>query len=113
MVIMIKTFAFMGRFIDLFEPGTVLKYRLHVSPLGSRHLMSLNPRMWFEPQLYDPCGSMRFAFSEASSVEDLLATWQEQCVSAMYRFFELFPGYNISQATLRKWLDKYLGRRTE
>jgi hypothetical protein len=113
MVIVIKAFAFMGRFIDFLEPGTVIKYRLHCSPLASRHLISLNPRMWFEPQFHDPCRSMRFSFSETKSIEELLATWQDRCVSAMFRFFELFPDYNISEETLRKWLDRYIGKRAE
>jgi hypothetical protein len=113
MMIVIKLFAFMSRFIDLFDPGARLTYRLEATPLGNRHLVSLNPQLWFEPLYQDPCGSLRFSCSETEQTGDLLATWEERCVAAMYRFYELFPGYDITQETLRKWLNQYLGKPTQ
>ncbi len=105
--IMVQSFAFMSRFIDLYEPGEAIQYRLQATPLSNRHLMSLDNRMSFQPQLRDPCGAPRFSHQETRLVEELLANWQDECASVMYRFFELFPDYDITEETLRKWVDRY------
>ena len=108
--IMIQSFAFMKRLADLFEPGEAIRYRFAASSLRNRHLMSLNARMWFDPVYHDPCGSSRFSHEKTLSVEDVLATWQDECAAVMYRFFELFPDYNITEETLRTWVDRYTGK---
>lgn len=112
MRILIQNFAFMARFAELFDPGETVCYGFAASALRNRHLISLDSRLslHFEPQYRDTCGSNRFSQKKSVSVEELLANWRDECALVMYRFFELFPDYNIPRETLRGWVDQYTGQ---
>jgi len=109
MEVIIQAFAFMSRFVILFETGESISCRFHASPLNNRHLMSFENRLSFEPELRDPCGSPRFSYANSQLTEDLLTGWREECAGVMYRFFELFPDYDITTDTMRGWVDRYVG----
>ncbi len=110
MQIIIQSFAFMSRFVDLFAPGETIHYRLQALPLTNRHLMSFDNALRFDPEYRNPCGSPRFSHVKTQLLEELSAGWRDECVSAMYRFFELFPDYNITEETLKEWIDRYVGK---
>jgi hypothetical protein len=71
--------------------------------------MCFEPRLLFEPEYREPCGSPRFSLVATQPVEDLLTDWKERCADAMFRFFELFPDYDITHETMRGWVDRYVG----
>jgi len=109
MEIIIQSFAFMARFVDLFEPGERIAYRFHATPMNNRHLVSFDNRLWFDPEYRDPCGSPRFSYSRVRLLEELLAGWRDECADVMHRFFELFPDYSITDKTLRNWVERHVG----
>ena len=107
---MVQSFAFMGRFVDLLRPGEAIQYQLQAMPLGNRHLVSLDDRLSFDPEFREPCGSPRFFHQDKLAVEELMTNWQNECASVMYRFFELFPDYDITEKELRRWVDRFSGK---
>jgi hypothetical protein len=112
MEIIIQSCAFMSRFVDLFGPGESISYRFHAAPLSNRHLMSFDNNLSFNPECRDPCGSPRFSYAKVQLLEELLADWRIECAKVLYRFFELFPDYNITFETLKKWVERYTGKDT-
>lgn len=109
MEIIIQSFAFMSRFVDLFEPGEEISYQLHASPMTNRHLMDFDRRSFFQPEFREPCGSPRFSYTKVRLLEEILADWRDECAHVMYRFFELFPDHNIAVTTFREWVERYFG----
>jgi hypothetical protein len=77
--------------------------------MTNRHLMTFDNNLSFEPEFRDPCGSPRFSFTKVRLLEEVLADWRDECARVLYRFFELFPDYNITVETLRKWVERYVG----
>ena len=110
--LMAQFFMFMARMASAYEPGETIQYRLNAGPLQGRQLGTVNLDIdWWRPgHEPDPCQAREYTHSRTVTAEDLRTGWEDECASAMKRFYELFPGHRISRETLRQWVDRFKKR---
>jgi hypothetical protein len=106
----IEFFTFMSRMVAVYDPAESLSFRVTAGPLTGRILATTNPNISLDARYGEPAGEGMFVWERMIAIQDFLATWKDECAALTKRFFEMFPGHEITTNTLREWVDKFLAR---
>jgi len=106
----IEFFTFMSRMVVVYDPAESVSFRVTSGPLTGRILATTNPSINLDARYGEPAGEGIFVWERTIALQDFLATWKDECASLAKRFFEMFPGNEITTNTLREWVNKFLSR---
>jgi len=104
-------FMFMARFASVYELDGTIRYELMATSIEGRKLASVRPTVAVSYGIPEPCRAKGYLFGEVLAVGELRANWEDHCAQAMKRFFQLFPDHQVSEKTLRDWVEHFKERR--
>lgn len=108
---LIEMFMFIVRFVEEFEPGENIHFRLRAESLAGRKLVSTDPQVKVSFGIPEPCKAQAFETTKQLSVEEFRANWKDICARTMKEFFGYFPGPSIQTETMLKWVERFEKRQ--
>ena len=110
-----EPFYFMWRMAEEYDLADVIQYQLTAEPIAGRVLAVHDANMNYFEVLnltgqITRCREPAFQLSGSLPVADLRAGWKNECVTALKRFLELFPGHLITREEILHSLETFLKR---
>ncbi len=106
--ILIEFFIFVSRYAQNFDVGEMLELEISALPIQGRRLTAGTQFPFFDRS--EPCRANRFRYEKVETVEKLRSEWEPECVRAIRRFLELFPGPTFTDQFIIKQIHNFRGR---